>query len=195
MKKIVIFVLILILGLTGLSLSYQKDITSQNPIKLLDGSLEYDFMKQGDKNASKELYNFVLKDLNMTPKQIEDFANITPKMVNAFYVDLNDDGVKEIIGFVASSFYSGTAGDSLFILQKDKKAYSDIAFLVSFVPRDKFFVNKLKYNGYRTLKFRGGPAYKFKILGAGFDDALYQLYDWKKLHKKALQNYPNNLIP
>ena len=68
MKKIVILLLILILGLTGLSLSYQKDITSQNPIKLLDGSLEYDFMKQGDKNASKELYNFVLKDLNMTPK-------------------------------------------------------------------------------------------------------------------------------
>ena len=127
MKKFIFILLtILLIILMGLCLSYQKDITSKNPIKLIDGSLEYDFMKPGDKKASQELYDFVitdlnnnmLKELNMTAKQIADYTNITPEMVNAFYVDLNDDGVDEIIGIVESSFYCGTAGDLLFILQK-----------------------------------------------------------------------------
>ena len=197
MKKSAVFLLlILLIILTGLSFSYQKDITTNNPIKLLDGSLEYDFMKRGNEKASKELYEFVidklkndeLKELNMTQNQIADFTNITPERVNAFYMDLNDDNVDEIIGYVESSFYCGTAGCLLFILQKYKVANKNIAFLVSFVPRDKFLVNKSKYNGYRTMKFRGGPAYKLKILDAGFYDTDYHLYDWKILHQKVIHD-------
>ena len=185
MKKSAVFLLLfLLIILTGLSFSYQKDITTNNPIKLLDGSLEYDFMKRGDENASKELYDFVLKELNMTPKQIEDFANITPEVVNAFYVDLNDDGADEIIGWISSTFYWGTDGYSLFVLQKNKNNYNNIAYIINFEPQDKVFVTNLRYNDYKIIKLRGSSTFNFEILGVGYDGWVYQIWGWKNLIKK-----------
>ena len=73
--------------------------------------------------ASKILYEYVLKSQNMSPAEIKDLAGIEPKSAKAFEVDLNEDGIKEIIGLVYSTFYWGTAGYSLFILQKQPNGY------------------------------------------------------------------------
>lgn len=71
---------------------------------------------KSETNANKILYEYVLKEQNTTPEEINDFARITPQSAKAFEVDLNDDGTKEILGAVYSTFYMGTAGYSLFIL-------------------------------------------------------------------------------
>ena len=42
--------------------------------------------------------------------------------------------------------------------------------------------------GIEPWNFGGGPAYKLKILGAGFYDTKYQLYDWKILHQKVIHD-------
>ena len=71
---------------------------------------------ESDKQSGKILYEYVLKELNKTPEEAKEFARIEPETVKAFEVDLNDDGEKEIVGVVYSTFYLGTAGYSLFIL-------------------------------------------------------------------------------
>lgn len=71
---------------------------------------------KSDLHASKILYEYVLKSQNMSPVEIKDLVGIKPKSAKAFEVDLNEDGIKEIIGLVYSTFYWGSAGYSLFIL-------------------------------------------------------------------------------
>ena len=85
---------------------------------------------QPEVKASKILYNFVLKEQNMTPEKIEEFANITPQAVSAFEVDLNNDDTNEVIGIVYSTLYWGTARYSLFILQKQQNEYKNLSILV-----------------------------------------------------------------
>lgn len=122
--------------------------TKSEPIIYPDGTIEQDFSKQSQNQASKILYKYILKDLNKTPKEAQDFANITPKTVNAFETDLNGDGKKEIIGVVFSTYYWGTAGYSLFILEKNNNNYQNIAkYMINIETNMKFYVLPYKTNG------------------------------------------------
>lgn len=127
---------------------------------------------ESEKQAGKILYEYVLKELNKTPEEAKDFARIEPETVKAFEVDLNDDGEKEIVGIVYSTFYLGTAGYSLFILQKQQSGYKDISILV-FEPQKKVYILKNKTNGYHYIKLSGSNHNCVQYV-AKYKDGMYQ---------------------
>lgn len=146
MKKILSVLLILLL----ISFIFLLQYRNLNGIyRKLDFSGE-----ESDANANKILYEYILKEQNMTPKEIEEFANITPESVKAFEVDLNDDGTNEIVGLVYSTLYWGTAGFSLFILQKQLDRYKDISSM-NFEPQREINIKVNKSNGYHDIKLWG----------------------------------------
>ena len=127
---------------------------------------------ESDKQAGKILYEYILQEQNMTPAEIKDFARIEPQSVRAFEVDLNDDGEKEIVGMVYSTFYLGTAGYSLFILQKQQSWYKNISILV-FEPQKKVYILKNKTNGYHDIKLSGSNHNCVQYV-AKYKDGMYQ---------------------
>ncbi len=114
--------------------------------------------------TNKILYEYVLKEQNMTPEEIKDFARIKPQSVKAFEVDLNDDGTKEILGVVYSTLYMGTARYSLFILQLQDGEYKNLAYLLNLEPQKGLKILNAKTNGYKDIKLNGSLAYKFNRL-------------------------------
>lgn len=125
-----------------------------------------------DPHASKILYEYVLKSQNMSPAEIKDLAGIEPKSARAFEVDLNEDGINEIIGLVYSTFYWGTAGYSLFILQKQPNGYKDISTLV-FEPQEIVDIRSEKTNGYHDIKLTGSNGDNVQYV-AKYKDGMYQ---------------------
>lgn len=113
---------------------------------------QYDLIENSEPVASKILYNYVLTDVDMTPKEIEEIARITPERVNAFEYDLNSDGIKEVIGVVYSTYYYGSIdGYHLFVLQKQNETYKDVSS-VSIEPiAGNLVILKKKKNGYYKL--------------------------------------------
>lgn len=164
-------------------------VTKNKPITHPDGTIEYDFSKQSQPKARKILYKFVLKELNKTPREAQDFANITPKTVSAFETDLNGDGKKEIIGVVFSTLYWGTAGYSLFILEEKGNTYQNITYCLNFEPLNKFYVLNNKTYSYRDISFSGSSAYNFKNLTAKFDKSNYKNIEQIKLFEENLKNF------
>ena len=122
--------------------------------------------------ASKILYEYVLKSQNMSPAKIKDLAGIEPKSAKAFEVDLNEDGINEIIGLVYSTFYWGTAGYSLFILQKQPNGYKDISTLV-FEPQEIVDIRSEKTNGNHDIKLTGSNGDNVQYV-AKYKDGMYQ---------------------
>ena len=163
-------------------------ITKNKPITHSDGTLEYDFSKQSQPKASKILYKFVLKELNQTPKEAQDFANITPKTVSAFETDLNGDGKKEIIGVVFSTLFWGTAGYSLFILEEKENKYQNIAYMLSFEPLEQFYILHSATNHYKDIKFHDSIAQNFKSVIAKFDKYKYTNIEQNKIFEEYLNN-------
>lgn len=127
---------------------------------------------ESDKQAGKILYEYVLKELNKTPEEAKEFARIEPQSVRAFEIDLNDDGEKEIVGMVYSTLYLGTAGYSLFILQKQQSGYKNISILV-FEPQRKVYILKTKTNGYHYIKLSGSNHNCVQYV-AKYKDGMYQ---------------------
>ena len=162
MKKFILFAIILCF-LSGIVICQLN-----KPKTNSDGTIEYNFLKQSQIISKLILYKYVLKDLKKTPKELKEFANITLKSVKAFSYDLNDDGEKEIIGVVYSSYYWGTAGYSLFILEKSK----NIADL-NFEPLKEFYILTDKTQGYKDIKLYGSSAYNFKPMTARFNGNKY----------------------
>lgn len=122
--------------------------------------------KQNDEKASKILYEYALKEVNMTPqKAYEDFGYRLSDVKAVFY-DLNSDGVDEIIGYIDSMVYSCVEGTRLFILKKENNQLHGLSIL-NFSPENGVYILDPKSNGFRDLKIFG-----FKI----------QLHDSPKLH-------------
>ena len=161
----------------------------KNAPKILpNGEVEYDFMKQSQPKASKILYEYMLKDLGKTPKEAEEFK-IYPKLVRAFEYDLNDDGQKEIIGYVVSPAYWGTAGYSLFILEKHNKSYIDVAYLINFEPLEKVHILKTYTNGYKNIKIHGSSAYNFKPMILTYNGKVYFNLEQIRLFEKYMRDF------
>lgn len=113
---------------------------------------KYDLMYNAEPVASKILYDYILTDLEMTPREIEEFARISPESVRAFEYDLNGDGTKETIGVVYSTYYYGSIdGYHLFVLQNRNDTYKDISSVsIEPIAGDLVILSKKK-NGYYKL--------------------------------------------
>lgn len=151
MKKF--FVISLSILIFGFCVAYGYDIYKNKPLVHKNGTIEYDFSKQSQYKASRILYKYVQKDLNKTPKELKDFANITPKSVRAFETDLNGDNQNEVIGVVYTTFYLCTQGFKLFILEKQGQTYQDLSD-ADILTTEKFFINNINFNKYKELNFK-----------------------------------------
>ena len=146
------------------------------PYKYPDGKLEYDFSRQSQPRASKILYEYISEDLKKYSTEAKKSANIKLKDIVAFEVDLNDDGVNEIVGFCSSSAFWGTAGYQLFILQKQNKEYKDLSYILNFEPQLKFYVLPDKTNEYKDIILYGSSAFNFKLMTVQYDGQFYRSY-------------------
>ena len=162
MKKIQILVITL---LTTMLIS--QSVMAFGTYKKLDFAKD-----EADAEASKILYEYVLQEQGMTPVEIKLFAGIEPQSAKAFEVDLNEDGINEIIGFVNSTLYWGTAGYSLFILQKQSNGYKDISTLV-FEPQEIVEIRSKKTNGYQDMKLTGSNGNNVQYVAKN-KDGMYQ---------------------
>ena len=136
--------------------------------------LTYDFIKNSEPEASKILYEYISHEEYMTDEFLE-LAHITPKSACAFEYDLNNDGENEIIGLIYSSGFFGSAGHSLFILQKQGDVYEDITCMVNFEPLLPLRILKEKSNGYKNIGIYGSVAYKFRPLLLQFKNGKYYI--------------------
>jgi len=135
------------------------------------------------------LYKYVLEDLNKTPQEAVDYANISPRSISAFELDLNDYGTNEIIGLVWATYYWGTAGYSLFVLEKKGDSYYNLADLINFEPLKKIYILPEKTNGYRDIKFYGSSAYKFKPMVVKFNNQKYYNLEQINLLEEYLKDF------
>ena len=172
MKKIlVLFLMFLFVNCSA----FGFNMTKNKPITHLDGTIEYDLSKQSQSKASKLLYKFVLKELGKTPKEAQDFANITPKTVSAFETDLNADGKNEIIGVVFSTYYLSTEGFKLFILkQQNNMTHVDLSSIY-FLPSEKIYINNITINDYKEIEAK---CYNnsYRLLGKFVKSTIYLFF-------------------
>lgn len=118
--------------------------------------------KNSDKQASKLLYEYELKDLNTTPEKANEVFGFSESDVRAVFYDLNSDGVNEIIGYINSNYYYGVLGWQLFILQKRNNEYVNISS-VNFYPKAGLHILKdSKLFGYYALGYYEGVNLVYK---------------------------------
>ena len=169
------------------------------PKKLPDGTVVYDFSTQHQLRASRILYKYLIEELNSSVidemknnyKEIEDVFHVVPQRVNAFEYDLNDDGENEIIGFINSSAYWGTAGFQLFILKKRGNKYEEITEFLNFEPQINFYINPQKKNGFKNIVMSGSSAYDFKPMLVTYNGENYYSKEQKDLFIEYLKKYDN----
>ncbi len=153
MKKILILALIYISTLVS---AFAENIYDSKFIyEPLDKILSYKVYKtidfsEGTQRARDVFYDFYLKDNNYKKEEFERiFGSSAFFYVQAYEVDLNDDGVNEIIG------HHGTGcGNKLcagFVIQKKQNKWEAIGY-VDFVPGSKIYVLTEKNYGYRSIK-------------------------------------------
>ena len=108
------------------------------------------YFKAGEKDANKILYEYIK---NVSTKESLAQWEFTDECVCAYKIDLDDDGVNEIIGYAFPlSFWGALDGTDLFILKKDKTKYINISY-IQFSPYKNLYMMSSKENGYHDLKF------------------------------------------
>ena len=138
------------------------------------GFIKLDLMNTSDIEENHILYNYVLKENSMTFPELEKFANINMSVIKAHKVDLNDDGVMEIVGVVYSPIYLGTEGYNLFILQKKEDSYEQISNFINFESLAPVYILPFKTEGYRNILFRGSVHNNFSFIVAKYINGAYE---------------------
>ncbi len=119
--------------------------------KMPDGTIKYDFITQTQPRASKILYEYILNDLKMLPNEAQKFANINLENTNAIEIDLNDDGIKEVIGNCNSSYFTNRTGTQIFILEKKNKKYYSIQEDFNYIGNSEIYILPSKTNNYKDI--------------------------------------------
>ena len=133
MKKFIVLILFIFMSLPCFA---------EKKINLFDMS---------NSQASKILYEFELKDMNVSREKAKEAFNYDQSDVYAIFYDLNSDGVNEIIGFINSTYFYCVQGYELFVLKKVGNEYKRITE-VHFFPNVEFFILDSKTNGFHDLK-------------------------------------------
>ena len=149
MKRILLFLLLVTVYL----FSTVKEADAKNiSQKDTNGTFEINFYEKRNYFASRKLYNWIIKDLNVTHTEAINKLGLYPNLVSAYYIDLNNDKKNEIIGISFSSFYQSVEGYQVFILEKHNNIYRNISSM-NFEPKDKFIINNKFINNHKTITF------------------------------------------
>lgn len=212
MKKIFIFIIILLFFITGLvfviknykyplrevgfQLPYPKGIKPDNnydakysePMTVIKS---VDILHYSEPKANKIMLDFAKKDLagklSNNPEELDwQLQQIEETSVHAFEFDLNDDGVNEVIGLPpATGFYAAPWGAEFFILKKQGTEYVEIENRIIYTYEDKLVIFKEKTNGYHHMQFRvtGYPEPKH-LIKYDKGEKCFRFYFYKYLNKK-----------
>ena len=157
MKKIVIALILLITGIMLVSFFYKpccfeyqyvafKD--SEDIIAVMDFAKEHSELSKAD----RILWYCLFTNYSIMKNGEEDFITFTKESVIAFEVDLDDDGIDEIVGTSFSSLSWGNKGGSFYVLKKNHKGEYDLFFSFSMdVGVKKIYVLKSKTNNFHDL--------------------------------------------
>ena len=116
LKIIVILLIVSLVFLTCfLTFINIKNYYDNKPKVLPNGTVVYDFSKQRQAKASRILYEYVY---TYYIKYSLYIPNLSKNDISAFEYDLNNDGDKEIIGYINSKEYKSHYGYNLYILKK-----------------------------------------------------------------------------
>lgn len=110
-------------------------------------------LKNSESEAKQILYNYLLEKSEKECKQTKALMRSTiPSGIHAFEIDLNDDGINEIIGIIPDRYwYSGAISGEIFILEKINEKYVEIENLIMHNYNQKFLIEHEKTNGYHNI--------------------------------------------
>jgi len=175
-----------IYNFTNTELNSEKRFTQKRPIKFPRGTELYKISDKEDYDARKILYDYILKYLDINAKEALSQYNISENSSYAFSIDLDDDGIKEIVGIMFASCFSGTAGNQMFILQKQNNQYVDINSSISLQPDYRIYVLPNKTNKLKDIVVFGeqeGLPIHLKYNGSFYKGSLVE--------KSSTNNYIN----
>ena len=200
MKKVLIVAGLIIAGIvTGGGIAYLKyssNTVTESKNEIIQANTPYkvemiiDFNKPKDKTASSILYKFLLDENKDNEVMKEELIKYTDEASCAYFIDLNDDDVDEIVGMMFMPAYFGTAGGTVFILSKQDKMYVKID---SFSLQPDYIVYVLfnKTNSYKDfvvfVRLDGEPT----ILK--FDGKYYISSQPNSILNKYIKNFKNSL--
>lgn len=159
MKKLLIIILITVLAYILFFVLLPKSLYTGIaivPKHLPDGSIEFDFKDQSysQKKAQKILYHYILKSKNKNFFEIliETQHKPIPNNVYAYFIDLNNDGKKDIIGIEKDEEYHRF---TVYILLKNKFGYSSKqSFLLNGYLKSLYVLNT-QTDGYKYIRAYG----------------------------------------
>ena len=105
-----------------------------------------------------------MNDLKMLPKKTQKFANINLENTHAIEVDLNDDGIKEIIGNCNSPYFTNRTGTQIFILEEKNKKYYSILENFNYIGNSEIYILPNKTNNYKDILVSKPIDFEYKPL-------------------------------
>ena len=109
-----------------------------------------DLDKENNPKAASILYSYFIEKNNWTKEYAEEEFACTKDRAVATFVDLNDDGINEVVGVMTMGWYSCVEGEALFILKKIGNKYHNISTQPNIKPR-KITILDTKTKGWHDI--------------------------------------------
>lgn len=110
-----------------------------------------DFQGESEAQANDILYGYI--SAAMARKYVMDNYDIS--LIHSFQVDLNNDGINEVVAYINSAaFCSNATKCRLFILSKTKTGYKNISKIENFNPNAPLYI--LKNKRYKDMQYNDG---------------------------------------
>ena len=122
-------------------------LTYVNPVY----SQTLNFTKNGNESSNEILKEYVLK-------KMPDFQGD----VSSYFYDINDDGVKEIVGIIKTNLFYSLAGYKLVVLKNNNNVWNSFKNDIYFDINQNFEIKNKKITYYHSV-FYGNKKYKAKI--------------------------------
>lgn len=110
-------------------------------------------LENTESEAKQILYKYLLEESEKEDELTKNSMRRTiPDWIRAFEVDLNDDGINEVIGIIPDRYwYSGAISGEIFLLEKINGKYKKMENLIMHNYNRKFMITPEKTNGYHNI--------------------------------------------
>lgn len=158
MKKMFLFVLCIFLPYVSCKKNPEKQLKNnavqmKDSIKMSKEVIHSEFVNQStDEETAKQLITFLTRDYLKN-----DLSILEPKdrKFQFYKIDLNDDGMEEIFVRFFSSYFCGTGGCTLLLLDNDLKIITNFS-----VTRPPIYAEKTRANGWAILLVKDAGVFK-----------------------------------
>ena len=134
------------------------------------GEIPLNLQENPDLIASRILYAFILKEEGLENSSAVKKGIITRENTFADYVDLNNDGISEIVGY-STSQYKSKKGRPFYILKKEGDEYIKIDFVLKIDPNKPVSLLRDRHRGFSSIRvwdFKGNQPITVKYDGTHY---------------------------